>query len=275
MNATARTGFLLDGEPSKLRPMFRALWESRTLMRLLARKTFLVQYRRATFGLLWSIGLPLVQALVMALVMSRIVRFETGAPYSVFVLSGVVPWTFFMQAVNTSTTSIVEGSSLATKVYFPRAVLPIVMILAGARGFAPAVAIMLVAAAILDATIGIAILYIIPAIALLFLLATGFGLVFAALHVYFRDMRFIVAAATIPWLWASGIFYPVDIFKSLRPWMELNPGIGMLQLFRASIGAAVPGWERSVVIAAIWGVALIAMALPLYRRYDRVFVDLL
>ncbi|MGH2728371.1 MAG: ABC transporter permease [Actinomycetota bacterium] len=276
MSSAVHSGFELDGEPSKLKPMLRDLWASRKLLRMLAKKTFLVQYRRASLGMLWAIGLPLIQALVMVAVIGRIVRFDTsGAPFSAYVLAAIVPWTFFMTAIQASTTSIVEGSSLATKVYFPRAIFPIVMVLAGVRGLVPGLAIMLGVAAILGASMGVAALMIIPATLLMLTLATGFSLVFAALHVYFRDMRFIVSAATLPWFWASGVFYPVTVFKSFRRWIELNPAVGMLELFRSSIDAATPGWERSAVITAIWAVALMLLALPLYRRYDRVFVDLL
>lgn len=275
MSTTAGAGFELRGERSKLRPMLREIWADRTLIRLLAKKSFLVQYRRASFGVLWAVGLPLVQAVVMALVIGRIVRFETGIRYSVFVLSGIVPWSFFMSSVQMATVSIVDGSGLATKVYFPRAIFPIVTVLTGTRGLVPAVGILVASAAIFKAPLGVDLVLLIPALMLLLALALGFALLFAALHVYFRDMKFIVAAASLPWFWGSGIFFPIRIFGSARGWFELNPAVGMLQLFRSALGAGAPGATRAVVISIIWAVALIGLALPLYRRFDRVFVDLL
>lgn len=276
MNATAQSGYVLDGEPSKLVPMFRSLWASRVLIRLLARKSFLVQYRRASLGLLWSIGLPMVQAAVMSFIIGRIARFDTDpVPFAAFVLTGVVPWTFFLSAVTNATTSIVDGSTIATKIYFPRAILPIVTVLAGIRGLVPALVVGVSAAAILGAPIGLSLLWLFPAMAMLFLLATGFAMILAGMYVYFRDMRFIVAAGTIPWAWASGIFYPLSVLGPFRQWVELNPAVGMLQLFRLSVGHSPPGWERAAGITVIWVVVLIAASLPLYRRYDRVFVDLL
>lgn len=275
MSTSAQVGFELRGQASKLRPMLRELWASRAVVRLLAKKAFLVQYRRASLGVLWAIGLPLVQAVMMAAVIGRIIRFNTGLPYSIFVLSGIVPWTFFMASTSASTVSIVEGSTLATKVYFPRATFPIVTVWSGLRGFVPAVGILIGAAAILGAPLGLDLLLILPGMLLMVTLTMGFSLVLAALQVYFRDMRFIVAAITLPWFWGSGIFYPTTIFKSLRSWVELNPAIGMLGVFRASLGGAAPGWGRAALISAAWAVALIMVSLPIYRRYDRVFVDLL
>lgn len=276
MSTTAKAGFELRGESSKLGPMLRELWADRTLIRLLAKKSFLVQYRRASLGILWAVGLPLVQALVMAVVMGRFVRFSTGVRYPVFVLSGIVPWSFFMASITTSTVSIVEGSGLATKVYFPRAIFPIVMVWTGTRGLVPSLGILIGFAAGFKAPLGLHLLLLIPGVILMLTLAVGFALVFAALHVYFRDMKFIVAASTIPWFWGSGIFYPIGtLFKSVRHWFELNPAVGMLQLFRSAFGGGATGGTRSVVISIIWAIGLIAIALPLYRRYDRVFVDLL
>jgi lipopolysaccharide transport system permease protein len=219
--------------------------------------------------------LPLAQALVIGLTLSRVVRFETKGGYALFVFAGTLPWTYFNGVLIGATTSIVMGSELATRVYFPRAVLPIVTILAGLRGFIPALAVLIGVAAIFHAPLGLDLLLLVPATALMVALTAGFSLVMAALQVYFRDMKFIVAAATLPWFWASGAIFPLDKLGSLRVWLEINPAVGMIEFFRAALGTASPGWGRSVWFCVAWTVVLLLVSLPLYKRYDRVFVDLL
>jgi ABC-type polysaccharide/polyol phosphate export permease len=275
-SATVEHGFELRGDHGRLRPLLRDLWRSRELIGILARKDFYVRFRRASFGLLWVIGLPLIQATVLAVVLSQFVKFKTGVPFPVYVYSGLLPWSFFIGTVSGGTSAIVQGSSLATKIYFPRAVLPIVSALSGFYAFAPGIPVLFALAAVMGAPITPWLLLMIPATALLFFLATAFGLVFAAMQVYFRDMTLIVQAATLPWFWATGVFFPIARLKpGFRAALEKNPTVGVILLYRRAIGEAVAGWTTAVWWSVGWTVALLIVAALIYRRRDRVFIDLL
>ncbi|MGH2726947.1 MAG: ABC transporter permease, partial [Actinomycetota bacterium] len=187
-----------------------------------------------------------------------------------------LPWTFFSGAVGAAVTSVVEGNALATKIYFPRPILPIVTVVSGFFGLIPGVVIMGGMALMLGADFGPALLLLVPAIALLLALATGFALVFSILQVYARDVKHIVSAIMLPWFWGSGIFYPLTVLSpTFRRYIEVNPAVGMVQLFRASIGAADPGWESALWWSLGWVSVLFVIAALLFRRYDRVCVDLL
>ncbi|TMK19888.1 MAG: ABC transporter permease, partial [Actinobacteria bacterium] len=226
MAAVTHEGFELQGERSRLLPLLRDLWRSRTLIRTLAKKDFFVKYRRASIGVLWAVGLPLIQALVLSVIFSRIVRFQTPIRYPVYVFSGMMPWTFFSGSINTAVTAIVDGAGIATKVYFPRAVLPIVTVWSGFHGYLPALGVLILLAALLHVHLGLSLLLMIPATMLTVALTTGFSLLFAALHVYFRDMRYIVQAIMFPWLWASAIMYPLYKIGSLVRYVQYNPVLG-------------------------------------------------
>jgi lipopolysaccharide transport system permease protein len=275
MTKTSDYGFELRSEHGSLRQLVRDVWGSRNLIRTLARKDFFVRYRRASIGLLWAVGLPLVQALVLSVVFSKIVRFETGIPFAVFVFSGVLPWQFFSQTVTTGATSVVDGSVLATKIYFPRAVFPLLVAGSGLYGFTPGLLILTAMALGFGVNLGPEILLLIPATMLMVALAVAFGLVLGALQVYFRDVKHIVQAVTLPWFWGSGVFYPLERVGSLRRWVEANPATGMIQFFRAAFGGAPNGWERALWWTLGWTAALWVVAAVLHRRWDRVFVDLL
>jgi len=280
-SAVTHAGFELEGERSHLLPLLRDIWDSRTLIRTLARKDFYVKYRRASIGVLWAVGLPFIQAAVLSLIFSKIVRFHTVPPYSVFVFAGMMPWSFFSGSINQAVTSIVDGSGIATKVYFPRAVLPVVNVLSGFHGYVPAMGVLVLFAAVMHAHFGVALLLLIPATLLMLVLTLGFSLVLAAMHVYFRDMKYIVAAITFPWLWASAVMYPLRSVGSLVRYIQYNPVVGMIELYRAAFGGwhpagnIVPGTGKLVLISVIWAAALTLLAFPLYLRYDRVFCDLL
>ena len=275
MSTITETSFEMQGERSKLRPLLRGVWASRGLIRTLARKDFYVKYRRASIGILWVVGLPLIQAAVLAIIFSRVTRFATPVKFPVFVLSGILPWGFFSNGIASATTAIVDGSNLATKVYFPRAVLPLTNVFSGFHGYIPSLGVMVALALVLKVHLGLPLLLLPASMTLLLMMTCAFSLVLASLHVYFRDTRYAVQAAILPWFWASGVIFPLERLGGLKKWFELNPAVGLIQLNRAAVGAAGPGWGRPVVISLIWVVALTVIAIPLYQRYDRVYVDLL
>ena len=171
--------------------------------------------------------------------------------------------------------AIVEGQNLATRIYFPRAVLPLVQVGSAAYGFAPGVLILAIMALAFGVPAGAHLLWFVPAILVMLALSAATALVLAALQVYFRDVRHIIAAVMLPWFFASAVFFPLERVGAIRPWLEINPAVGMIQLFRAAIQAASPGFESAVWWTLGWIAALAGIAVALYGGYDRVFVDLL
>jgi ABC-type polysaccharide/polyol phosphate export permease len=154
-------------------------------------------------------------------------------------------------------------------------VLPLVSVLSNTYGLVVGVVIFLVMAVATGVSLDAGAVLVVPAVLLTLVLTAGFGLVFAALHVYFRDMRYLVQAALIVWFYASPVFYPLTATKNLRPLLELNPMTGVIELFRAGTIGADPAWGTSVLIAVAWAGGLLVIAAFLHRRFNRVFVDLL
>jgi len=276
VKTAAVEGFDLEGEGSKLRQIFVDSWRSRDLIIMLSRKDFFVRYRRASFGLLWAVGLPAFQALVLAVVFSRLIRFQTSVPYGVFVFAGITPWSYFNSSISSAATSIVDGQSLATKVYFPRAILPFVVIGANFIAFLPAVFVLVAFALVSGVSIGWHILLLIPATLVMLLLTAAFSLVLSAAHVYFRDVRYVVAASLIAWMYATPVIYPINQMHGvIRHVINVNPATGMVELFREAVGVHDPGWAAALPWTFVWMGGLLLVAAVLHRRFDRVFVDLL
>jgi lipopolysaccharide transport system permease protein len=263
-------------QPTQLRTLLSDLWRSRSLMSMLARRDFFVRYRRASFGLAWAVVIPLTQALVLAVVLSRVTRIKTpGVSYTVFLLSGTIVWAFFSSAVSASATAIVDGSGMSSKIYFPRATLPLVSVFAGLFGLGLNIVVMLALTPIFGSWPGWNVLLLIPAVVLMTVLAAAFGLVLSALQVYFRDVRYILDAAQRAWFYVTPIFYPLASLHGLRAWVEANPATGLVELFRAGTVGADPGWLTSLWWSLGWAGGLLALALALHRKYDRLFADLM
>lgn len=259
-----------------LRSLLAGLWAHRRLLAMLARRDFFVRYRRASLGIAWAILIPVVQALVLAVVIGRIARIATpGVPLTVFILSGTVAWTFFSGAVSAATTAIVYGASMSTKIYFPRAVLPLVTVFSGMIGLLLNLAVLIALLPIFGSWPGWRLLLLPAAVALMVALAAAFGLVLSALQVYFRDIRYLLDAAQRAWFYLTPVFYPLSKVPAIRPYLEANPATGMVELLRAATVGAETDWLTSLWWSLGWLVVLAAAGLLVHRRYDRLFADLM
>lgn len=270
---TVAEGFDLDASPTPSAALLSDLWAHRGLLAVLARKDFVVRYRRASLGLLWALGLPLFQAAVLALVFGRFVHIG-GSDYAVFVLAGVVPWTFVSSTIGTGVTAIVDGAELSTRIWFPRALFPLVIVAANAYGLVIGVAALVVVGAAMG-VFGPQALLVIPAAALAVLLTAAVCLVTAALQVAYRDVRYLVQAGLLAWFYVTPVIYPLSATKGLAPWLRANPATGVIETFRAATVGAGSAATTSIAWTVGWSVALLGLALVLYRRNDRTFADLL
>jgi ABC-type polysaccharide/polyol phosphate export permease len=233
-----------------------------------------VRFRRASFGVVWALAIPLLQASVLALVLPKFVRFDVEGSYVLFVLAGSTAWSFFSTATADGTASIVTAQDISTRVYFPRLVLPLVVVLSNLYALLPGVAVLVGAAAVVDGPT-LRLLWLVPGVALAALLVAGLTALLSAMYVYFRDVRWFVQAALVAWFYLTPVVYPLDAIGGLRRWVEVNPVTGVVEMFRAgSVGVHEP-WLASVGWTVGWSVALLVVAVAVHRRHDRVFVDLL
>lgn len=273
------TGFQVEGETTPIPQLLGDIRRSRDLISILARQTFYVQYRRAVFGVLWSIVLPLIQAVVLAIILTKVTDLgrglRSGPVFVTFIFSGTVAWSFLSSSIISGSTSIVNGSGLTTKVYFPRSVLPIVTVAANLYGLVASTLVLVALCLATGETLSIRLALVPVAMAMAISVTSAFTLVLAVLHVYFRDVRYFVTAAVQPWFYVTPIFYSLDRVGSARPFVEANPMTGVVLLFRwATIGTSEPmGAAISWTIA--WTLVLIFVGLALYRRYERVLADLM
>jgi ABC-type polysaccharide/polyol phosphate export permease len=263
----------LDSHPGSLRAWIAEIWERRSVLGVLSRADFQGRYKRTSFGIAWSVVVPLVQALVLTIIFARI----TGVlqkDFGAYVLAGVLGWTYFSQSVQSAATSIVDGAALTDKVWFPRAILPTVPLLSNLPGLLATMAFLVVALPLLGGSISVRLLLLPAALLLLILFTWALALVLSALHVYFRDIRYLLQAALLMWFYITPVVYPQRMVGKFSALLDLNPLTGIVTLLRlATVGAT--DWVFPVTISAVSTLVLIAIGIEVHRRHDRLFVDLL
>ena len=268
-------GFELRREWVPTRVLLRELRRSWPLLVALSRQNFYVRYRRAVLGVLWAVGLPLVQAMVLAFVFSRVLRVGRVEHFAVFVLTGITVWNFFNTSVQAAATSIVDQSGVSTRVYFPRMIFPLVAVGSNLYGYGLSLLVLLAATVIDDIGLDLGLLWLVPGTALLLALTSSLAVVLAGLHVYFRDLKYIVQAAFVAWLYMTPVIYSVEQAGRYGDLLVLNPVTGVVLLFRAAIIGQDAYFLPAILSSIAWTLGLMAIGLLLHRRYDRVFSDLL
>lgn len=232
-----------------------------------------MRYRRTSFGLLWAVFLPLLQATVLTIVFGKLLR-SRAPDYAVYVFSGMVPWSFFASSFGQGATAIVDNTTLANRIYFPRAVLPLVPVVSSMFSVAITIVLLIAMSIGFGVPLGVNLLVLPVGVLLVALLSACFGLVASALHVYFRDVRFIVSASLTVWLYLTPVIFRVEqLPRLLRPIVRANPMTGIVELFRFATVGASDGWLSSLAVTGAWIVVLLVGALQLHRRFDRLFAD--
>lgn len=231
----------------------RELWTYRELLYFFVWRDIKVRYKQTVLGAMWAVVQPLSTTFLFTIVFGWLggMSKQVTGPYSLYVFAGLIPWTFFANAVSAASNSLVGSSHLISKVYFPRILVPIAAIAAGLVDFA----VSFVALAVLMAFYGVLPswnLLTVPAfLAGTMAAAAGAGLLFAALVVTYRDFRYVTAFAVQLWLYATPVLYGLEIIPTR--WQlpfAVNPTVGLIAGFRTGVlGGPFP-----------WGVILVSTA---------------
>lgn len=265
----------LSDRPDGVRAWMADLRRHGDVLIMLTSKDFKTRYKRATFGVLWAVLVPILQASIMAVVFSRVIKTGSGQHFAVYVMSGVIPYSYFTVVLNAGSTSIVDGAELTQKVWFPRLLLVVVPVLSNLFALVVTLAVLLAVMPVLGTPYRASLLLIVPATALLVVFTGSLVSVLAALHVYFRDVKFLVQAALMIWLYVTPILYPASLVGSLHTVFEANPLTGVVALFHMATVGGQTGVVLPIIVTAASSVVLFAVGAQVQRRHDRLFVDLL
>ncbi len=194
---------------------FKELWQYREFLRTNVKKDIRGKYKASFLGVLWSFINPLLQVLVYAIVFPYIMRVQTPH-YLVFLICGIIPWTWFITSMSTGTTCITNNSNLIKKVYFPREILPISSVTSGMVNFAISCIIILIFALIDGVGISWHIIFL-PLIAIVqYIVQLAFVFLTCAFNVYVKDVEYMVNFLLNLAFYATPILYNVDMFKGSK-----------------------------------------------------------
>lgn len=260
------------------RHYWRDLWRYRELLWFLARRDVSVRYKQAVLGIGWAVARPLLAMLVFTLVFGRIAKLPSGgAPYTLLVFCGMVPWFFFATAVGESSLSLVANANLLTKVYFPRLLLAASAILVALLDLLISTVLLMLLAISFGYGPTLRWLALPGFVALGLAAGLGLGLWFAALNVKYRDFQFIVPFVLQVGLYASPIGFSTSLIpEQWRLLYSLNPLVSIVDGFRwVVIGDRFVPRIDALILAVGITLALVLGGIWFFRRTERAFADVI
>jgi lipopolysaccharide transport system permease protein len=253
------------------------VWAYRELLYFLIWRDIKVRYKQTVLGAGWAILQPFFTMVIFSIFFGRLAQMPSdGVPYPIFAYAALVPWTFFANGLTQAVNSVVGGSSLIKKVYFPRIILPIAAVLAGVVDFLFAFAVL----------VGMALYYgVLPSwriltlpcfVAMVVMAALSVALWLSALNVQYRDIRYIAPFIVQVWLFATPIAYPSSLLS--EPWRTvygLNPMVGVVEGFRWALLGTGTGPGPMIVVSSLVCLALLLGGAYYFRRVERTFADVI
>lgn len=258
---------------------FREMWRFRELFYYLTLRDIKLRYKQTVLGVGWSVFQPIATILVFVVFIGILGKAKGGmeqGEYLLFVIAGVLPWTFFATAVTNAGNSLVGNERLVSRTYFPRLALPAANVFAALFDFT----ICLVLLAVTLACFGVAptwqLLLLPVVVGVLVILATAFGVLLSALIAAQRDFRFLLNFGVQLWMFATPCIYlPEDAYgPTARQWLVLNPVFGLVVNFRAAVlGDGYPPDFAALGLSVALAAVLFVIALVYFKRVDRTLAD--
>lgn len=256
----------------------RDLWELagyHELLYFLMWRTVKVRYRQTMLGAGWVIAQPLLGMLVFSVFLGRLGKLPSDQlPYPVFALAGLIAWTYFANALGNATNSLVENERLLTKVYFPRILLPLALVVAGLLDLLIALVVLVVVAAAYGLLPGVQTLALPGFILLAVVAVLGPGLWLAAWNVQYRDVRHLVPFLTQVLLFVTPVAYASSLVPPRwRLLYSVNPMASVVDGLRWALLGSRPVPVECLAVSSSIALAGLLSGLWYFRRVERRFAD--
>jgi lipopolysaccharide transport system permease protein len=267
-----------------LRVNWAQLWEYRDLLMLLVHREFASKYKQTVLGPAWFILNPLMTSVVFAIFFGHVAKVPTEKiPPVLFYLCGQLGWNYLQQNLSTGGSIFTTNASLFGKVYFPRLVMPISVVLSNLFACVLQLASFLVfylGFKLLHVP-GTQVLHLTPAallLPLLFLhtgaLSLGVCLWMSSLTAKYRDLTQVMQLFVQLWMFASPMIYPLSDFPLKWRWVaELNPMTAILESFRICLLGIGTLTVESLVISISGTVVVLLTGMLIFQRTERTFID--
>lgn len=253
--------------------LFHDLYNYRELLKSNVKKEIRGKYKGSFLGILWSFINPLLQTIVYTIVFSIIMK-STMENYLIYVVTGIIPWNFFLTTMVQGMTTVKANAGIIKKVYFPREILPISVVLSGLVNFF--ISCIIIVLFCIFSGVGISWhIIIVPFVAILqFLFILGLVFALSAINVYIQDTEYIVQFVLNMAFYATPILYLPSVLPSLfQQILNLNPMTHILVAYRdVFMYHTLPGLKTMVILTII-SVLVCFIGYKIFKKLEKKFAE--
>lgn len=257
-----------------MRQRMKSVYEYRDMIFSLVHRELRGRYQKSVLGMLWTFLNPLCQIVVYTFVFTKI--FPSNIPkYYMYLMTGMIPWTFFTEALGQGAGCIVANSEMTKKIYFPREVLTIASVTAKFVNMLLAMIVVFVFLVASGVGISLQTVWMLPIVLIAeYMIALGFTLFFSAITVYLRDMEYIVGVLLMAWVWVNPVMYSLDgLPPVLMRILYINPMTPIIVgLHDILFYHTVPGVGDMVYVLVI-GIVLLLLGESVFMELEGNFAE--
>lgn len=254
------------------------LWKFRELFYIFAWRDIKVRYKQTIVGVGWVVFQPIVNTVIFTVFFGNFAKIPSGAlPYPMFVLLGLIYWTFFSTSLSHAANSFVENTAILGKVYFPREILPLSSIAVGFIDFLVSSVLFIIVAIFYHAHFSPAFLFmVIIGLMITIVSGAGLGLLMASVNVKYRDVRYILPYFLQMMIFITPVIYPLGIMRpSFQAIISLNPMAGVIEELRSTLATGfITNWN-SLLLAFLSSAVVFIVGIIYFRKTQATFADLI
>ena len=253
--------------------MLRTVYRYRWLLYELVLRDVVLRYRGSMLGFLWTLLNPLLFMIIYTLVFSVYLR--VGIPhYSVFLISGLLPWSWFFSSVQMGTSSIVDGRVYIGKTTFAPVILVLVPILSNLVNYILSLPILLAILLFYHLWIGVSVVTLPLLLVIQFILTFGILLILSTLNVFFRDLQQLVVVVLTLLFYVAPVFYPItSIPEHYRALALIDPVVPLIMGYQDIFyGNVFPSWGP-ILYSFVAACVLLFVGNKLFERFKDAFPD--
>lgn len=257
------------------------IWRYRDLIELFVRRNIVVQYKQTILGPLWYLIQPILTVIMNMVVFGGIAKMSTdGMPQALFYMAGNICWFYFSDCLNQSSSTFTANQHMFGKVYFPRLVVPIAVVISNLLRFGIQAGLFVVLYLYFfiggaDIAVNWALLLTPLFVVMLAGLGLGFGILISSMTTKYRDFTILFTFIVQLWMYATPIVYPISMVTdhTLRTLILANPMTSIIEAFRFAVfGQGYFSW-LALGYSFLFMCVLLLFSVVIFNKVQRNFMD--
>jgi lipopolysaccharide transport system permease protein len=270
----------IKSEDSLFSINLKEVWQYRDLLLMLVKRDYVTFYKQTILGPIWFFVQPILTTIIYVLLFGQVAKLSTnGSPQIVFYLAGITIWNYFSEALTKTSTVFKDSAHIMGKVYFPRLIMPLSIVVSGLMKFAVQFALFISVVLYFTFVTGTihpnSWVLVTPFLILLMgSLSLGLGMIFSSLTTKYKDLVFLLTFGIQLFMYATPVVYSIGSIPQKYQWIVIaNPLTGIFECFRyAFLGSGIFN-PFSLVISSLVTLIVLLFGIVIFNKAEKSFMD--